>query len=1030
MRNLVLALAVMAWALPVLAAKPVSVAALEQILTAQEAAHKSDSAIAQELSDLDLTEELTAPTLHRITASAQPGPETVQALELLADASALLAPPADEIPAAARPAMAAQRAMYTGALNYVVKTLQRLPDFLATRETRSFNDSPTVVGHSGYAPVTPMHAAGTFQREITYRDGKEVLEAEEAAAKKTPAPVGLTTWGEFGPVLAIILTDSLKGRVTWSRWEDGANGRVGVFHYEVPKAASHYHVDFCCAWQDSGAALLEYHGTPGYHGELYLDPASGAIERVTLEAELGETEVVRKAAISVEYGPVDIGGTTYICPTRSVAISQDMNRPGKTIGGAMPVTRVNETRFTGYHRFGSTVRILAGTPENLPPSGAENAGAPAEAPATNAAQSASEPQAATAAVENAAPATARSASPTTATTETKTGATAAESTNTAESAKPAPAPAAEVQTETATNAAVAAATSSTEQGAQATPVFKTTARDVVLDVVVTKGSGDAVTGLGKQDFSVTEDGQPQTVDFFDEHTASEATTNTAPEMPPLPAGAVTNVPPAAAGDAVNVLLLDSLNTPAQDQANVHREILDFLKKMKPGTRMAIFTLGSKLRFVQGFTTDSSALLAALKEGEQGEKHGRTRSDAADDASEIAGLQAMRASGFATDTLQAEQANARATDQAARASMTFQALTYLAQYLAGVPGRKNLLWFASTFPVVIFPSQEETKSIEKNPALRGTLERAKETADLFTTAQISIYPIGAGGMMTESAMDADAAGPGAPAGMGHAGSTADGPMSNGTMSPFVAGAGERAQVVNEMEQLAASTGGKAFYNTNDLNGAMEKAIDDGASYYTIGYSPTDKTMDGSFRRIDVKVTHGKYKLAYRHGYNAEERPEADAQAKANPLTSLLEYGLPGATGVLYGVAAKAGPTEEASPSNRAGANTALQGMVTRYRVDFTIRAGDLGLRPSAGGGRSGRLLIGLKVYDRDGNAVNWEGDDETLDLKDTEYGALAKSGIPVHLMIDIPANVQGHLVTAVYDWNSGRAGTVEVPLGAK
>lgn len=250
-----------------------------------------------------------------------------------------------------------------------------------------------------------------------------------------------------------------------------------------------------------------------------------------------------------------------------------------------------------------------------------------------------------------------------------------------------------------------------------------------------------------------------------------------------------------------------------------------------------------------------------------------------------------------------------------------------------------------------------------------------------------------------------------------------------MTPYSEGASERAQVVNEMEQLAASTGGKAFYNTNDLNGAMEKAIDDGASYYTIGYSPTDKTMDGSFRRIDVKVTHGKYKLAYRHGYNAEEKPAADAQAKVNPLMALLEYGLPGATGVLYGVAAKAGPTEEASPTNRAGANTALQGMVTRYRVDFTIRAPDVELRPKAQGGRSGRLLIGLKAYDRDGNAVNWEGDDETLDLKDTEYGALAKSGIPVHLMIDIPAKVQGHLVTAVYDWNSGKAGTLEVPLSA-
>lgn len=1020
MRTMAMALAVMGWTLSALAAKPVNVAALDKMLTEQEAAHKSDGAVAQELSDLELTEELTAPTLKRMTAEAQPGPQTAQALELLADASALLAPPADEIPAAARPDMAAQRAMYSAAVNYVVNTLRHLPDFLATRETRSFNDSPTVVSHSGYAPVTAMHAVGTFQREITYRDGKEALEAEEAAVKKVPGPVGLSTWGEFGPVLATILTDSLKGRVTWNRWEDGVQGRVGVFHYEVPKTASHYQVDFCCAWKeltevataDPNSRSMAYHGTPAYRGDLYLDPGSGAIERVTLEAELGETEVIRKAAISVEYGPVDIGGTSYICPTRSVAISQDMNRPGVTIGGAVPVTRINETLFTGYHRFGSTVRILAGAPENLPPAGAaENAGAPAETSAINTTQAGSPTEGATTSPETSAATTAQSASPTTAATEANASTAAP-----AESAKPAP----EEGTETATNAMAAAPAG---QGAQATPVFKTTARDVVLDVVVTKGNGDAVTGLDKQDFAVTEDGQTQTVDFFEEHTAKEAAASTPPEMPPLPAGAVTNIPPAVMGGAVNVLLLDSLNTPAPDQANVHREILDFLKKMKPGTRMAIFTLGSRLRYVQGFTTDSSVLLEALKQAEQGEKHGRSRSDAADDASEIAGLQAMRASSFAIATLQAEQADARATDQAARAGMTFQALTYLAHYLSGVPGRKNLMWFASSFPVVIFPSQEETKSIERNPALRATMAQAKETADLFTSAQISIYPIGAGGMMTEHLMEADTSAPGAP---GATGRIASGGDTN--MTPYNEGAGDRSQVVNEMEQLAASTGGKAFYNTNDLNGAMEKAIDDGASYYTIGYSPINKTMDGSFRRIDVRVTRGKYKLAYRHGYNSEEKPAADAQAGANPLTALLDYGLPGATGVLYGVAVKAGPTEEASSTNRSGANMALQGMVTRYRVDFTIRAGDVEPRPGAQGGRSGRLLIGLKAYDRDGNAVNWEGDDETLSLKDTEYGALMKSGIPVHLMIDVPANVQVHLVTAIYDWNSGRAGTLEVPLG--
>jgi len=67
----------------------------------------------------------------------------------------------------------------------------------------------------------------------------------------------------------------------------------------------------------------------------------------------------------------------------------------------------------------------------------------------------------------------------------------------------------------------------------------------------------------------------------------------------------------------------------------------------------------------------------------------------------------------------------------------------------------------------------------------------------------------------------------------------------------------------MEQLASSTGGKAYINTNDLNAAMRHAINDGANYYTLGYSRTEKKMDGSYRQIEVKVAKGKYKLAYRH-----------------------------------------------------------------------------------------------------------------------------------------------------------------------
>jgi hypothetical protein len=314
-------------------------------------------------------------------------------------------------------------------------------------------------------------------------------------------------------------------------------------------------------------------------------------------------------------------------------------------------------------------------------------------------------------------------------------------------------------------------------------------------------------------------------------------------------------------------------------------------------------------------------------------------------------------------------------------------------------------------------------------LPGYLDKVKSTADLFTISKIAIYPIGAGGMMTEHLAGADMAGPGEVGGIGHLGSAGDGPTTNGTSTPYAGEASERAGTVYAMEQLAASTGGTAFYNTNDLNAAMQRAIADGSHYYTIGYSPADKTMDGSFRQIEVTVDKAKLKLAYRHGYNAEDAASLNAKPGANPLSSLLTYGLPSASGVLYGVSAAPASVQPASPADRAGENAELAGSLTRYAVDFIVRAQDVTLVPSPSGGRTGQLLLGLKAYARDGSAINWTGDMETLNLTADEYDAAQKTGIPVHLELDLPAYADLALVTAVYDWSTGKAGTIEIRLRA-
>ncbi len=79
-------------------------------------------------------------------------------------------------------------------------------------------------------------------------------------------------------------------------------------------------------------------------------------------------------------------------------------------------------------------------------------------------------------------------------------------------------------------------------------------------------------------------------------------------------------------------------------------------------------------------------------------------------------------------------------------------------------------------------------------------------------------------------------------------------------------------------------------------------------------------------------------------------------------------------------------------------------------------------------RTCKILIGLKAYDRDGNAVKWVGNVETLEVSAREYRSLQKKGIQVHLEIDLPGG-DFRLVTAVYDWNSRKAGTLELPVEA-
>ncbi len=217
------------------------------------------------------------------------------------------------------------------------------------------------------------------------------------------------------------------------------------------------------------------------------------------------------------------------------------------------------------------------------------------------------------------------------------------------------------------------------------PVYKTHAREVVVDVVVSKGGNEAVNGLHAKDFVVMEDGKPQTIDYFEEHTTKTLPASALQPLPPMPAGVYTNVPPAPEGDAVNVLLLDSLNTDQQDQTYVHGQIMNFLKTMQPGIKVAIFTLSSQLRMVQGFTTDTAVLRNALNDPKFGvsptrTSTSRTLSDKFDEKEDMARLSAIWASPVALEAMSAMYTSTAGYEADQRVAMTLEAMKYLAPIL--------------------------------------------------------------------------------------------------------------------------------------------------------------------------------------------------------------------------------------------------------------------------------------------------------------------------------------------------------------
>lgn len=989
-------------AFPAFAAKRVNVEQLEQVLAAAHG--KPDAEVARQLSDVQLTERLSASNLSRLEVDL-PGTESKQALIALADMSALLDLPTAEIPAIARPDIPSQRQLMALTVDYVGKTITKLPNFFATRVTTRFEDTPRGYekGQTVATLYQPLHFIGRSSTNVLYRDGQEVVDTGAAKGKKSrSAPQGLTTSGEFGSILATVLVDAAQGMLTWSHWEQGTVGPVAVFRYAVPGRKSHYDVEFCCVLGDNKESRV-FQQLSGYHGEITVDPANGTILRLTLEADLKPTDPIVKASIVVEYGPVEIGGKTYLCPVKSISISQaqpqphtlqmqdfrtaNMTQGTENLPGSLQ-TLVNDVAFEQYHVFTASAHVLTdGEPgRDAPASGLKNFSA----------QEANTPKSES------------TGSPSVAGKPTET--TPTQNVTAAISTPTAPSP--------ATNATLEAAipeisvadstgfpdTAATQRSASPDRSFSLPARTRLVDVGVTAydKKNHPITDLTPEDLEIYDNGRKQEIQFFNRPSATATESGKTPSQFAYSNRRTTsaNAGPEIGNTAGNttILLIDASNLTWAELTYVRGQILRFLQVLAINERVALYVLQTHgFQVLAEGTTDHAVLAAKLSEWmpnsqdlarAQAEEHrSRQQVDTAGSQPEPQTVSGTSSQAPNAGTLIDPEMRQIGSNPA---QDTLSIMIRVTRHLAAIPGHKNLVWVTSDNVL----SGSSDKSVSINKGSKHIDEFSLRTQEAMNDAHVAVYPLDAS--QTESEVSIETHTRDIEAAQSSNAPTSVNTQSAPTTAPIKQ---DLHPIQGPVREVADATGGRAIRRSGNIAAALNGVVEDGHATYLLSFAPNE-VPDGQYHVLTIKPTNRRgVTLRYRNGYQYSREPSTLKERFGRAVWQPFDA------------------NEIGVSANSAAASTGIV-------LKLAIATADLALAKQ-GERWVDNLDIFLAQRDDDGFHARVIGKTLGLSLKPTTYQALLRDGIPFDQPIE-KGESTGSVRIVVVDENSGRMGSITVP----
>ena len=501
--------------------------------------------------------------------------------------------------------------------------------------------------------------------------------------------------------------------------------------------------------------------------------------------------------------------------------------------------------------------------------------------------------------------------------------------------------------------------------------IRVTTRLVQVEAIVRDKRG-AVDGLAQSDFTLLDNGKPRAIAAF-----SIAKTSAQSSRSQLPAGTYSNKvnQPGDSPLSATIILFDSLNMQFMDQAAARLQTLKLLRSIDPQSPVAIYSLGNSFRILHDFTDDRARLARAL-ERYRGE-NSRFIADSVPPTDDILAQ--------VFEPLQRYTVERRAT-------MTLASLRAIANRVAGVAGRKNLIWISSAFPLVLAFDRGGfgLNGVGQNDVnYSGPL---KDTAQALDRANVAIYPVNAGTTVTLPRMSAADNAP---------------PLQRNPAirAPVrIPGESDGTRERDTMRLLADWTGGKAFLNSNDIQGAIRQAMEDAEIVYTLGFYVDSNDLDSSYHNLKVKIGRKGLDVRHRQGYFATP-PASAAQSLADIVVNSA-FAPVDATGI--GLTASLKPTP---------ADPAL------YTLQFTIDFQNIHLEEANGKWTGGLTFLALEQSDI-GKVTDSAPHNISIDITEARRQTLMQEGLSMRLTVK-PSPNMSQIRLAVVDQGSGNVGSLRI-----